>query len=420
MQAEDGHNSQTYTSQQPHRLCRKEIERYRIIGKASEQVYAALANACTKHTEHQAHFCMEPEPSISEEVSSLQVKFRMAFTHLSLIGSSFQGEPIWFVIDSTVGDSMEIPRSVHGPCNEILAQSLKRHLEPSQGRAPKKSKKGVEFQKPERPIVTHSLAQRTASPLASTPCMRRDFCDYLRLCFRQPTQVDVCVGTLENTEKCKHRVYAPPSIVRSGSRQTTTLRQLIFKISQQGSTDGLPLYERLRLAKTLATAVLQYHATHWLKEEWRSEDIYFFGINEKNDLQPSLTAPHVNVKFKSSDEARSQSSENLYSNPLLFSLGVVLLEIAYSSTLDGLQQPSDLQNSQESRFVEFFTAQRLANSLGREMGGSYRKIVKKLLRCDFGCGEDLNDPQLQALFHRDVVCELGRLEDGFRALCIAD
>lgn len=367
---------------------------------------------------------MEAEHSIFEEVSAPQVKFRMAFTHLSLIESSIQGEPIWFVIDSTVGNPMTIPRSEHGPCHDILAQSLKRQLEPSQDQAPKKSKKCVRFQTPECAAVTQPLAEMTTSPLVSASCMRRDFCDYLRICFRQPTQENVCVGMLENTESCKHRVYAPPSIVHSRCRQATTLSQLISTISKQGSTDGLPQYERLRLAKTLATAVLQYHATSWLKLEWRSEDIYFFGINEKNFLQPSLIAPHVNVKFKCTDGPLSQTPgfppQKLAPNPLLFSLGVVLLEIAYSSTLHSLQQPSDFEDGQESRYTEFFAAKRLANSLGREMGGSYRKIVKKLLQCDFGCGDDLNDPRLQAMFHRDVVCELGRLEEGFRALQIDD
>ena len=369
---------------------------------------------------------MEAENNLSEEKSAPQVKFRMAFTHLSLIESSIPGEPIWFVIDSTVGDFMNIPRSEHGRCLDILGQSLKRGLEPSQDQALKKSKKSVRFQVPEPPVVKPplpSLAEMTTYPLLSTPS-RRDFCDYLRICFRQPNQENVCVGMLENTEYCKHRVYAPPSIVRNGCRKATTLSQLISVMSKQGSTDGLPQYERLRLAKTLATAVLQYHATPWLKLEWRSDDIFFFGINEKNVQQPRLSAPHVNVKFKGPDGPPSGASgcliHTLAPNPLLFSLGVILLEIAYSSTLHSLQQPSDLEHGEESRFTEYITAKRLANLLGREMGGSYRKIVKKLLYCDFGCGDDLNDPTLQLSFYRDIVCELERLEQGFRALQIDD
>ncbi len=44
--------------------------------------------------------------------------------------------------------------------------------------------------------------------------------------------------------------------------------------------------------------------------------------------------------------------------------------------------------------------------------------MKQLLECDFGCGDDLNDPKLQAGFHRDVVCALDKLEQGFREVQI--
>ena len=94
----------------------------------------------------------------------------------------------------------------------------------------------------------------------------------------------------------------------------------------------------------------------------------------------------------------------------------MLLEIAYSAPLQSLQQPNDLVNGAESDFTEFFTAKRLSDSIGREMGSSYSKIVKKLLQCDFGCGDDLNEPALQAGYYNEVVCELDRLEQGFRKL----
>ena len=189
---------------------------------------------------------------------------------------------------------------------------------------------------------------------------------------------------------------------------------------------GLPQYERLRLAKSLATAVLQYHATPWLKTSWRSDDIFFFGIDEDVALERTsiLSKPHLNVKVKGPNGQLSRSSTfpqpSLISNPILFGLGIVLLEIAYSSTLRSLQQPGDLEGGQETKYTEFFTAKRLVSSIGREMGSTYGTIVKKCLQCDFGCGDDLNDPKLQAGFYRDVVCELDALEKNFRAIQLGD
>ena len=42
-------------------------------------------------------------------------------------------------------------------------------------------------------------------------------------------------------------------------------------------------YERVRLVRYLATAVLYYYSTPWLKKAWSSDDVYFF-----NDFDISL------------------------------------------------------------------------------------------------------------------------------------
>lgn len=99
-------------------------------------------------------------------------------------------------------------------------------------------------------------------------------------------------------------------------------------------------------------------------------------------------------------------------------MGVVLLELAYSSSLQRLQQQCDLEDGRRTAYTEFFVAKRLASTVIREMGRTYAKIVKKLLQCDFGCGDDLNDPELRNMFHKDVVCELERLEQEFSELSI--
>ena len=48
------------------------------------------------------------------------------------------------------------------------------------------------------------------------------------------------------------------------------------------------------------------------------------------------------------------------------------------------------------------------------MGATYHKIVEKLVECDFECGMDLSEPQLQAVFYRDVICPLEKLEQKLR------
>ena len=393
------------------------MEKHRVIGQASQQVYEALGRACTKHTEHQAHFCVEVEQAIIDGNRGAQVKFSIAFTHMSLAGSSDQGELTWFVVDSVTSDALAVGHSEKQSNIELeLERSLKRQIV-NPAFQPKKSRKGVRFQSPE---PQRNSTIMPALPAVSTDSllsdyMRKDFCDLIKRRLRQPSQKSMCVAVLENTDRSKNFVYSPANVTCSTRRRAVSLEQLLTKMNAQGVSRKISLYERLRLAKTLAVAALQYHSTPWLRTCWRSEDVYFFGDEVVASQEPHvLTPPHLNVRVRGPDGQLSRSSSfpphTLARNPLLFSLGVILLEIAYSSTLESFQRPNDLNNGRRDLYTEFFVARRLASSGHSDLGGSYHKIVERLVECDFGCGNDLSDLQLQMALYNDVICPLERLE----------
>ena len=418
-------SSQTAATQvairEPVRYTHKEIQVCRTIRKASQQVYEALGKACTKHTEHMAHFNPKVEHKPCQGAIIPELKFNMAFTHLTLTGLS-QGEPVWFVVDSITEGSERTEHLKTIPKIDQLTASLKRQGATTQDCIKSRSKKRVRFRGSSPSPTTGVLSIQVPSTLLSVPSIRRDFCDYLRRYVgQQHCNPETCMALLEATGGCKHIVYPSPSTLNRTQKQAVSLQQYISSLSKKNGSSEIPQYERLRLAKDLATAVLQYHGTPWLKLTWRSEDIIFFGQLQgaSNYEVLDLTVPHLNVKIKGRDAENARATcvpHILAPNSILFGLGVVLLEIAYSATLQSLQQPSDLCDGSDGSFSEFFTAKRLASSLGREMGISYGKIVKKLIQCDFGCGDDLNEPDLQAGFYKEVVCELDRLEHGFRQL----
>lgn len=393
------------------------MEKHRVIGQASQQVYEALGRACTKHTEHQAHFCVEVEQAIIDGNRGAQVKFSIAFTHMSLAGSSDQGELTWFVVDSVTSDALAVGHSEKQSNIELeLERSLKRQIV-NPAFQPKKSRKGVRFQSPEpqrNSTIMPALPAVSTDSLFSDS-MRKDFCDLIKRRLRQPSQKSMCVAVLENTDRSKNFVYSPANVTCSTRRRAVSLEQLLTKMNAQGVSGKFPLHERLRLAKTLAVAALQYHSTPWLRTCWRSEDVYFFGDEVVASQEPPvLTPPHLNVRVRGPDGQLSRSStfppHTLARNPLLFSLGVILLEIAYSSPLESFQRPNDLNNGRRDLYTEFFVARRLASSGHSDLGVSYHKIVERLVECDFGCGNDLSDLQLQMALYNDVICPLERLE----------
>ena len=409
------------TQRAPKKLSR-DIEKFQAVKKASQKLFEALSGACTKHTEHLAHFCVEAKHVSHDETSPPQIQFNLAFTHLTLTGTASAGDPIWFVIESILGD-----RTAGAAANinsDILdfTQSLKRQNEIPSVQVAKKSKKCVRFQSP----------TSTPQPSRPPPCvvpgeplpnlrLRRNFCNHLRDFCHRPPQSNACVGLLEDSDNYRHLVYFSTPTPQQSPGKVTSLKELMSFLSRKGHLGSIPQFERLRLARSLAIAVLQYHATPWLKGSWRSGDIYFFGVNEKSIMTGScsLSCPHLNVRVRGPDGLMARSSavppRAFAPNPVLFGLGVVLTELAYTAPLQSLQQPSDHENG-ENKYTEFFVAKRLGSSIGREMGSTYGKIVKKCLQCDFGCGDDLNDPELQAGFYREVICELEILEQGFRAM----
>ena len=286
------------------------MEKYRVIGQASQQVYEALGRACTKHTEHQAHFCVEVEQAIIDGNRGAQVKFSIAFTHTSLVESSDQGELTWFVVDSVTGDALAVGHSEKQPNIELeLERSLKRQIvDPAF--QPKKSRKSVRFQSPE---PQRSSALMPALPAVSTDpllsdYMRKDFCDLIKRRLRQPSQKSMCVAVLENTNKSKNFVYSPANVTCTRQRRAVSLEQLLTRTNERDVLGKFSLYERLRLAKTLAVAVLQYHSTPWLRTCWRSEDVYFFGDEVVAVQEPTTTRQ----KFVSVFFFQGHNGENPY------------------------------------------------------------------------------------------------------------
>ena len=119
--------------QKPSKKISRDVEKFRLIQKASQKVYQALSGACTKHSEHLTHFCLEAVAV--ENGDTPQVQFKLAFTHLTLQGSASAGDPLWFVIESIMGNAGENIQL--GKDNFNLVQTLKRSGEAIQEVTPK-------------------------------------------------------------------------------------------------------------------------------------------------------------------------------------------------------------------------------------------------------------------------------------------
>jgi hypothetical protein len=395
---------------------RQDIERFRLVQKAAAFLYDALVTACTRHDEHDIHLCLQPSLS---DGSNPQIRFSISFSpaHPSATDEeTMAGDPMWLAVESTIRQSLIAvpPRPDDAPDDALsrLTQSL--HLAESTSTTDKDTSRGrkvtVRFETPTSP------QQSTPCIQMPTVCLKPNFCNHIRQC---PRHSATCLGLLEETPHYKHLVY-PSSTSTEGTQKSTSLEELFTTLSRRQKGSGLPEYEKLRFGKLLATAVLQFHTTSWLKGSWQSQDVLFFNSDtQKTKEEPeSLTSPYMNVSVRQPDSPLSRPSNfpsRIFApNPLLFGLGVILLELAFEAPLRNLQKSTDLEGCQDHRHTEFFTAKRLSHSVSPPLGLRYNELVRKCLQCDFGRGEDLKRPELQEAFYRDVVCVLGDLENKVR------
>lgn len=181
--------------------------------------------------------------------------------------------------------------------------------------------------------------------------------------------------------------------------------------SRQG---GLSITERIQLARYLARSVLQLWDTPWLQGGIDSKTIRVLSTTLNPRSSRSLIKPFVYVPCLASRNktvAQSGGRSPIIANYILFQLAVVMIELAYNKPLttktlaratrsDSAAMSDPFYNTPGTDLEQFELASRICLLGGGMLGRRFNKVTEKCLRCDFGCGSNLEDPQLRALSRR--------------------
>ncbi|KAI1123164.1 hypothetical protein F5Y10DRAFT_57969 [Nemania abortiva] len=232
------------------------------------------------------------------------------------------------------------------------------------------------------------------------------------------------LGYLQTSQSCRHIFYVYPSnhpptdsnvilLIRQH-----TLRDLLL------STKGEPVSLKYQLswAVKLTLAVLKFHSTPWLQDNWRTTDLLLPTLELSTMAKPSLFLKTDLPNKRTTEKSLAGTSEvdaimtdqdgvaahiilsedydechYGINNQILWALGIALLEIAHWTPLDELKPEGCIDDVVAIRGV----AKRKTL-----LGGTYEAIVRKCLQCNFGCETDLNCAELQAAVYNGVVCPL--------------
>ena len=229
--------------------------------------------------------------------------------------------PIWLEIDKSGNTHVECTKASHAK-NDIFKASLKRRADnflditiAEASSAPKKKKKSsisllLFTTSPDGNDTENIEIGNTTSIEQNTPgndilpelCCRPDLCLHLQQ-YRQSSSSDTstCIGVLQRTQTFNHILYRKPPLDTPAT--STSLETVLSNLAKNTPTSGLSCLERIRLAHSLATTVLEFHSTPWLPETWRSQNVYFYGIDDPRIEKPGLlNTPLLNATFSQSHQ----------------------------------------------------------------------------------------------------------------------
>jgi hypothetical protein len=225
----------------------------------------------------------------------------------------------------------------------------------------------------------------------------------------QAPQRDVCFDLLANEyAKQKYGIriyplkYAP---VDPDAWSILSLRSVL-------DDSKFTRHDRLRLAVTLASSVLQLRETPWLEENWSKDDILFIKRSDQTMYdQPFVSSGFNRSTLPAATASASSFMNRIIRNQTLYALGLALIELWYNKPLTDLHRPEDGPPETGDPRIDLMTewniADRLVDELYTDAGAKYSDAVRRCIRCDFDRrASSLEDVAFQKAVYHGVVSQL--------------
>jgi hypothetical protein len=169
-------------------------------------------------------------------------------------------------------------------------------------------------------------------------------------------------------------------------------------------------HDKFKVAVDLASSVLQLYKTPWLNDNWGDDDVYFVH-RPGAPLSSIYQHPFIYRKFPlpsaSASPVNPPPARSIIRNQTLFTLGILLIELLYGTSIEELQTTKDL-DCQGTPGAVWCTAERLVEEeLALEAGQLYSDAVRRCIRCDFNLKtSSLDDQDFQQAVFDGVVAPL--------------
>jgi hypothetical protein len=214
--------------------------------------------------------------------------------------------------------------------------------------------------------------------------------------------------------------------ISADARLPLTLGSLLSSKQKSEATRSelrrLSREQRLKVAVTLASTVLQLYESPWLDEMWGKNEICFFPNGLDEDNYACIGDPYVSRSFvsptakklskQSVDTAADQFASSQIINNTLFALGIMLIELCLNRPFEDLHLAAESQRSKnqlDSIATNYRIIKNAIDDVYAEGGTQYGYVVQRCLRCEFGVQDskkNLNLDTFRSLVYEGVLAPL--------------
>ena len=212
----------------------------------------------------------------------------------------------------------------------------------------------------------------------------------------------------DNAGRDQHALHFERSQQKTGIR---SLEKILETSKDEHLSFHLSRRDRLYLAVTLASSILQLDGTSWLKRIWKSGDILFLLEEDQHSKVPCIdvTNPYVSWNLFPEDVEPDQTAKVAQRVPcdLLAVLGITLTELCFGRKISQMRSEEDVDPSRSEVMTDFNTAIRLLHHVYKESGGKYGDVVRRCLKCPPDVREaSLDNEEFQAAVFDLIVMPL--------------
>lgn len=235
------------------------------------------------------------------------------------------------------------------------------------------------------------------------------------LCRALIPQNEHCLGYLSPGERHALTVYcAQDGTSRLNRRAVISFTELMAphpRSDRVPSTRGnLPLSwaERLEIALTVASSILQLQRTPWLRDDWTKEDLSLCKDCTDENKQHVLISKAFSAT-ELTDSTRQAKVFGLPRNKALFALGIFLIELCLGEAFESLRSPQDPldANGHTNILTDLSAADRLTKHIYGEVGDRYGDVVRRCIHCDFNQRSvNLEDDNFRQAVYEGVIVPL--------------